>query len=105
MIKDKYSPAFEMSASQSRKRLNSLMSQAKTEYSTKKSNGKSISYVYFYNKYMDATNSIESSTDAAVNSLVEIVKQHLKNNGFTDTYANSFNTEYETTKEALRNEM
>ena len=38
-IKDNYRPAFEMIASQSRKRLNSLMSQAKTEYSTKKVNG------------------------------------------------------------------
>ena len=104
-IKDNYRPAFEMIASQSRKRLNSLMSQAKTEYSTKKVNGESISYGYFYNKYMGAANSIEASTDAAVNSLVEIVKQDLKNNGFTDTYADSFITEYETTKEALRNEM
>jgi len=104
-VKDKYRPAFERLESQSRSRLNSLIAQAKTEYSTKKANGESISYGYFYNKYMGAANSVEASTDAAVNALVEIVKQDLKKNGFTDTYADSFITEYEATKAALRGEM
>ena len=105
MIKDKYRSAFKALESQSRSRLNGLMSQAKTEYSTKKANGESVSYGYFYNKYMGAANSVEASTDAALSALVEIVKQDLKKNGFTDTYADSFITEYEATKEALRNEM
>ena len=104
-VKDKYRSAFEMIESQSRERLNNLITQAKTEYSMKKANGESISYGYFYTKYMGAANSIEASTDATINALVEIVKQDLKKNGFTDTYAESFIVEYETTKEALRAEM
>ena len=104
-IKSKYENTFKMLENQSRARLNALISQAANEYSTKKSNGESISYGYFYKKYMGAARGIESSTDSTVNYVVGLVEKDLQANGFDKSYAQSFAEQYKATKEALRGEM
>ena len=104
-IKAKYEGTFKSLENQSRARMNSLISQAANEYSTKKANGESISYGYFYKKYMGAANGIESATDSTVNVVVGLVEKDLQKNGFDKSYAQSFKEEYNAMKESLRSEM
>lgn len=104
-IKAKYEGTFKSLENQSRSRINSLISQAANEYSTKKSNGESISYGYFYKKYMGAANGIESATDSTVNVVVGLVEKDLQKNGFDKSYAQSFKEDYNAMKESLRSEM
>lgn len=104
-IKSKYEGTFKSLENQSRARINSLISQAANEYATKKSNGESISYGYFYKKYMGAAKGIESATDSTVNVVVGLVEKDLQKNGFDTSYAQSFKEEYNVMKESLRSEM
>ena len=104
-IKAKYEGTFKSLENQSRTRMNSLISQAANEYSTKKSNGESISYGYFYKKYMGAAKGVESATDSTVNVVVGLVEKDLQKNGFDKSYAQSFKDEYNGMKESLRSEM
>ncbi|MGA4516288.1 hypothetical protein ACPA0F_03315 [Solibacillus silvestris] len=104
-IKSKYEGTFKSLENQSRSRINSLISQAANEYSTKKSNGESISYGYFYKKYMGAAKGVESATDSTVNVVVGLVEEDLQKNGFDKSYAQSFVKEYDAMKESLRAEM
>ncbi|OBW58446.1 hypothetical protein A9986_05790 [Solibacillus silvestris] len=104
-IKSKYEGTFKSLENQSRARMNSLISQAANEYSTKKSNGESISYGYFYKKYIGAAKGIESATDSTVNVVVGLVEKDLQKNGFDKSYAQSFAEEYNAMKESLRSEM
>ena len=104
-IKAKYEGTFKSLESQSRARINSLISQAANEYSTKKSNGESISYGYFYKKYMGAAKGVESATDSTVNVVVGLVEKDLQKNGFDKSYAQSFKEDYNAMKESLRSEM
>ncbi len=104
-IKSKYEGTFKSLENQSRARMNSLISQAANEYSTKKSNGESISYGYFYKKYMGAAKGVESATDSTVNVVVGLVEKDLQKNGFDKSYAQSFVKEYDAMKESLRAEM
>jgi hypothetical protein len=104
-IKNKYNTAFKLLESQTKSRLNSLISEAKTEYTTKKNNGEKISYGYFYRKYMGAATSLEQSTTYAVNAVVKLVEADLKANGFDAEHAQSFVEHYEKTKEGLRSEL
>lgn len=104
-IKSKYEGTFKSLENQSRARMNSLISQAANEYSTKKSNGESISYGYFYKKYMGAAKGVESATDSTVNVVVGLVEKDLQKNGFDKSYAQSFKEEYNAMKESLRSEM
>lgn len=104
-IKAKYEGTFKSLENQSRTRINSLISQAANEYATKKSNGESISYGYFYKKYMGAAKGIESATDSTVNVVVGLVEKDLQKNGFDKSYAQSFTEEYNAMKESLRSEM
>ena len=104
-IKEKYRPAFASLESQAKSRLSGLIGQAKSEYSAKKANGESISYGYFYNKYMGAANSMEASTDAAVQSVISLVRKELEANGYSSSYADEFLKQYESSKAALRNSL
>lgn len=104
-IKAKYEGTFKSLENQSRARMNSLISQAANEYSTKKSNGESISYGYFYKKYMGAAKGVESATDSTVNVVVGLVEKDLQKNGFDKSYAQSFKEEYNAMKESMRSEM
>ena len=104
-IKGKYAwndSAFE---TQARGKINGLSRQAKAEYDAKKANGESVSYSYFYKKYMGAATALEASTDASFEALMGVVENELEKNNFHKSYAESFRTEYATTKKALRTEM
>lgn len=104
-IKAKYEQTFANLENQSRARLDALISQAYSEYSAKKKNGESISYGYFYQKYMGAATAVESATDATVKVMVGLVEKDLQENGFDKSYAQTFAEDYKTTKKALRDEL
>ena len=104
-IKQKYTPLFQNLQSQAESKVSSLIGRAQAEYSSKKMNGESVSFGYFYNKYMGAASGLEASTDAAFENLLAAVEQDLENNGFNKSYAASFRNEYSASKEALRSEL
>jgi hypothetical protein len=104
-IKGKYASSFSALQSQAESKLYGLVGLAQEEYSNKKKNGESVSFGYFYNKYMGAASGMEASTDAAFESLMGVVESDLENNGFNKSYAASFRTEYEGTKESLRSQL
>jgi len=104
-IKAKYAPTFQSLQGQAESKINGLIGQAASEYSTKKANGESISVGYFYSKYVGAANSLEASTDATFNTLISVIEQDLVANGYDKSYAQSFRDEYEAAKEARRNAL
>lgn len=104
-IKQKYESSFEALQSQAESKLFGLVGRAQGEYSSKKENGESISFAYFYNKYMEAASGMEASTDAAFESLIAVLEKDLESNGYNKSYSSSFRSDYETTKESLRSEL
>jgi len=101
-IKGKYTPVFQGLESQADGKINALIGRAKSEYQTKQANGESVNYAYFYNKYMGAATSLEAGTDSIFNGVLAAVENDLVANGFDKSYAQSFKSEYEATKEARR---
>jgi len=104
-IKQKYVPALESLQSQADGRLNTLVSHAKTEYTTKKANGESVSYGYFYNKYMGAASGLEARTDAVFAGVINAVEKDLVANGYDKSYAQSFVEDYNAKKKARRDSL
>lgn len=104
-IKSKYQGTVSAFETQAQSKINGLIGQAKAEYEAKKANGESISYSYFYKKYMGAANALEANTDASFEVLMGVVEKELEQNNFDKSYAESFRTEYTTSKKALRTEM
>lgn len=99
-IKDKYRASFDALESQANTKLSNLIGIAKSEYTSKKNNGESISLSYFYQKYMGAAKGLEANTDAAFYSLLAIVEDELQKNGYDNSYATSFEEEYLAAKKA-----
>ncbi|PIC83069.1 hypothetical protein [Sporosarcina sp. P1] len=104
-IKQKYEPTVNNLQGQVDGKINSLISRAKNEYSTKKANGESIDYGYFYNKYMSAANSLESQTDAVFNGVVSSLEKDLQANGYDKSYSQSIRDEYAAQKKARRDSI
>ncbi|ARJ39558.1 hypothetical protein SporoP8_12135 [Sporosarcina ureae] len=104
-IKQKYEPTVSNLQGQVDGKINSLISRAKNEYSTKKANGESIDYGYFYNKYMSAANSLESQTDAVFNGVVSSLEKDLQANGYDKSYSQSIRDEYAAQKKARRDSI
>lgn len=104
-IKGKYTPSFASLQSQANGRIDSLVGRALGEYNEKKNSGESISYGYFYQKYMGAANSLESQTDATFNKLIGALEGELQRNGYDKSYAQSFRDQYNSEKEARRNSI
>ncbi|PID23873.1 hypothetical protein [Sporosarcina sp. P7] len=104
-IKQKYEPTVNDLQGQVDGKINSLISRAKNEYSTKKANGESIDYGYFYNKYMSAANSLEAQTDAVFNGVVSSLEKDLQSNGYDKSYSQSIRDEYAAQKKARRDSI
>ncbi|CAM3267775.1 hypothetical protein FITA111629_13690 [Filibacter tadaridae] len=104
-IKNTYTPVFNNLESQANGKINALVGRAKQEYSSKKANGESINYGYFYNKYMAAANELEASTDAIFYGTLKVVEAELVNNGYNKSYAQSFKDEYEAMKKTRRDSI
>ena len=104
-IKAKYTPVFQGLEGQADAKINALIGRAKSEYQAKKANGESVNFGYFYNKYMDAASGLEANTDSIFNGVLSVVEKELQANGFDKSYAQSFKTEYEATKEARRSNI
>jgi len=104
-IKQKYVPALESLQTQADGRLNTLVGHAKTEYTTKKENGESVSYGYFYNKYSGAASGLEARTDAVFSGVIKAVEKDLVANGYDKSYAQSFIDDYNAKKKARRDSL
>lgn len=101
-IKGNYEPTLNNLQGQVDGKINSLIGRAKSEYSSKKANGESIDYGYFYNKYMSAAKSLEAQTDAVFDGVVRALERDLQANGYDKSYAQSVRDEYAATKKARR---
>jgi molybdopterin converting factor small subunit len=99
-IKDLYRPSFENLQAQANEKINGMINVAIEEYSTKKSNGESISYTYFLRKYSAAGNDLERNTDNAFQIIYSALEKDLKKHGFSPSHANEFKEEYENAKKA-----
>lgn len=104
-ITDKYKPSFLALEDQANSKINSLVSYAADEYSTKKQNGEDISYFYFYAKYSRAGTALEIKTDEAFNYLYNALVDELVENGFDVKEAKPFKEAYESAKVSRRNAL
>lgn len=104
-IKQKYEPTVNNLQGQVDGKINSLISRAKNEYTTKKANGESINYAYFYNKYMSAAEGLEAQTDAVFNGVVSSLEKDLQANGYDKSYSQSIRDEYAAQKKARRDSI
>lgn len=104
-IKQKYIPTLENLQSQADSKLNTLVSHAKKEYSDKKANGESVSYGYFYNKYVGAANGLEARTDAVFAGVISAVEKDLVANGYDKSYAKSLIEDYNAKKKARKDSL
>lgn len=101
-IKEKYTPAMASLQVQANERINALVGRAVQEYQTKKTNGESVNYAYFYNKYTSAAGELEGRTDTVFYQIVGIIEKELVANGYSKSHVNSFVNEYEGAKESRR---
>ena len=97
-IKADYTPTFASLETQANSKINTLVNHAKQEYSSKKKSGESISYSYFYNKYVGATTELEKTTDAFFYGTVKAIEKDFEANGHNKSEAQSFIKEYEAMK-------
>lgn len=104
-IKAKYAGSFAALEGQAHGRLNSLIGQAKAEYSAKVASGETINYSYFYQKYYGASASMESSIDGAFAALYAVVQKDLQANGYDPSHAESFKTQYDAAKSSLKSQL
>lgn len=104
-IKQKYEPSLSDIENQANARINGLVGRAKSEYNAKKANGESISYGYFYNKYMSAATELEGRTDTVFYAVLGSMKKELKANGLAESHADSLVSEYEARKEQRKSDL
>lgn len=104
-IKQKYVPTLENLQSQADSKLNTLVGHAKKEYSDKKASGESISYGYFYNKYVGAANGLEANTDAVFAGVIKAVEKDLVAGGYDKSYAQSLVDDYNAKKKARKDSL
>lgn len=104
-IKQKYVPTLENLQSQADNKLNTLVGRAQKEYSDKKANGESISYGYFYNKYVGAANGLEARTDAVFAGVIKGVEKDLVANGYDKSYSKNLVDDYNAKKKARKDSL
>ncbi|KAB7707410.1 hypothetical protein F9802_06565 [Bacillus aerolatus] len=104
-IKNRYASTFSNLQGQAENQLGTLVGQAKKEYTQKLANGEKINPAYFYQKYSNAADAVESKTDAAFNTVYNTLKNDLKNNNYSTSHAEPFKTSYENVKAQQRNEL
>jgi ABC-type cobalt transport system substrate-binding protein len=97
-IKDKFRPVFQSLESQASNKIDALVSVGFGEYQDKKTNGKSISYSYFYQKYTAAGRDLESKTNSAFEYIYTALEKDLIKHGFSTTHGKVFREQYEETK-------
>ncbi|WP_186667743.1 hypothetical protein [Sporosarcina sp. BP05] len=104
-IKKKYVPVLENLQSQADNKLNSLVSHAKKEYDDKKTNGESISYSYFYTKYVGTANELEALTDVVFVGVINAVEKDLVANGYDKSYSQNLVDDYNAKKKARKDSL
>lgn len=101
-IKGNYRIKFKDLQTKANRKMDTIINNAKQDYNKRKSNGGSISYLYFYFKYNGAVQSLEDQTDHSFNVLYDSLKHDLKKNGYSTTNANEFKVAYEKAKSSRR---
>ena len=104
-IKQKYVTTLENLQSQADNKLNTLVGHAKKEYSDKKADGGSVSYGYFYNKYVGAASGLEARTDAVFAGVIKAVERDLEASGYDKSYAQSLIDDYDAKKKARKDSL
>jgi hypothetical protein len=104
-IIEKYKPTFHELESQADGKLNSLVSYAFSEYSSKKASGEKVSYGYFYSKYTSAAETLEAGTDAAFNYVYNALVNELKKSGYSANEAQSIKDQYNSMKKQRRSAL
>jgi hypothetical protein len=101
-IKGNYRIRFKDLQTKANRKMDTIINNAKQDYNQRKSNGGSISYLYFYFKYYGAVQSLEDQTDHSFNVIYDSLKHDLKKNGYDTTNANEFKVAYEKAKSSRR---
>jgi hypothetical protein len=101
-IKARFKPVFADLQNQANAKIDGLVNYAFSEYKTKKANGESISYSYFYSKYTSASGTLEANTDATFNMIYNALTNELKKSGYSPNEAKEFRDQYESTKKQRR---
>jgi ABC-type cobalt transport system substrate-binding protein len=104
-IKDLYRPVFKSLQSQANGKVDSLVSRAIGEYRAQQSNGESISYSYFYQKYSSAGKELEAKTDDTFNYIYTALENELKSNGYSTSHAKDFRDQYEVSKKERESQL
>ncbi|RDI39984.1 hypothetical protein [Falsibacillus pallidus] len=104
-IKDKYRPVFSNLEAQANDKVKSMLTLAFSEYQTKKENGESISFGYFYSKYNGAAADLEAKTDEVFNVVYGALKNDLKKHGYSTSHAKEFKEQYENEKSFRRSAL
>ncbi|RSK28701.1 hypothetical protein EJF36_18505 [Bacillus sp. HMF5848] len=104
-IKSSYMPVFKDLETQANNKVNSLVNRAIAEYKEKKQNGESISFSYFYTKYTDAGEALETKTNQVFNTIYAALEKELVNNGYSKEHAKEFKDAYNKAKKERRNAL
>ncbi|MEK4384780.1 S-layer homology domain-containing protein [Solibacillus sp. FSL W7-1464] len=104
-IEQKYMTQLSKIEGEANQNINRLLSEATSDYETKKANGEKIQLSDFISKYMGAASGLESQTDAAFNSVVSQLEAELAANGYSTESVKSISDSYNASKESLRNSI
>ncbi|KGP74704.1 hypothetical protein [Pontibacillus yanchengensis] len=104
-IKQNHQPAIDKLEQQAQAKIDELAQHALAEYQKKKNNGEDVSYSYFYQKYKEAANRLESNMDSAFNNIYSSMQTKLAENGHSKEAASEVKENYEQMKEQWKQEL
>ncbi|MCT8140160.1 hypothetical protein H1D32_22155 [Anaerobacillus sp. CMMVII] len=104
-IKEPYVAQFEQLQHQALQEITNLIGVIIEDYSTKKANGESISYLNFYRTYYPKLKQIESNIDTEFAETYAQVEKELVHYGFSPDKALKFKEQYDSTKQEKLKEL
>lgn len=104
-IEQKYVSLLEDIQNSASSSLDSLVNSAMDEYNSMKKKGETIKISSLYNSYSSAANSLEASTDASVNSVLQSMKADLVSNGYSTESIKSISDSYNASKKSIKDSL
>ncbi|MYL53884.1 hypothetical protein GLW08_11105 [Pontibacillus yanchengensis] len=104
-IKQNHQPAINKLEQQAQSKIDELAKHALAEYQRKKNNGEDVSYSYFYQKYKEAADRLESNMDSAFKTIYSSMQSKLAENGHSKDAASEVKENYEQMKERWKQEL
>ncbi|MYL33856.1 hypothetical protein GLW05_09620 [Pontibacillus yanchengensis] len=104
-IKQNHQPAINKLEQQAQAKIDELAKHALAEYQRKKNNGEDVSYSYFYQKYKEAADRLESNMDSAFKTIYSSMQSKLAENGHSKDAASEVKENYEQMKERWKQEL